>query len=382
MDALSSFYNNTIDVLVASSRRFLELPLIFVVPIAALSFFILAAIVQWIRRRRGATAPVGATFRTTLVLTAILAALFVIDKKFTMVLSELRGLRGLKGMVVESLRRPALAGGREALPPALRRPLLFDAERVQKGLEERYKDVEMVASVDSEAVDHAAISMRCPNEARFHVAVVDLAYPGLEICITPTFGEKILTTDFARSNGCVVAVNGEAGESPAADSGLGQWTGNWVARGQAVLLEDSALRPFMSFDKSNRGRYSKAEIVDRTLTDDKWNTIWGRFDLVVDGVPVLSDRHHVPRTCMGLNKAGDRVVLLVADGRQPGYSLGLNFEELATVMKLFGAENAMSCDQGGSSSMYLTSVGGIVNVPSDQVGERPTYSHFGVRIKK
>ncbi len=66
----------------------------------------------------------------------------------------------------------------------------------------------------------------------------------------------------------------------AMDCDLGEWTGNWIVKNKPVLLEDSDKRPFLSFDQHNHARYFKASIVDTVLSDEKYNTIWGRFDIL------------------------------------------------------------------------------------------------------
>ncbi len=47
-------------------------------------------------------------------------------------------------------------------------------------------------------------------------------------------------------------------------------------------------------------------------------------------------------------------------------------------MTVFGAEKALWCDQGGSTTMVLACLAGVVNMPSDGA-ERPVSTHFGVR---
>jgi hypothetical protein len=42
----------------------------------------------------------------------------------------------------------------------------------------------------------------------------------------------------------------------------------------------------------------------------------------------------------------------------------------------------MLCDEGGSSCMYTSQAGGVINSPCDAGGkERPTYTHFGVALR-
>ena len=79
------------------------------------------------------------------------------------------------------------------------------------------------------------------------------------------------------------------------------------------------------------------------------------------------DRH--PRTAIGSDKKGKTLWLVVVDGRQGGYSEGMNMHELASVMKGLGCWTATNMDGGGSSVMGLLDQDGsmeVVNSPSDR----------------
>jgi exopolysaccharide biosynthesis protein len=80
---------------------------------------------------------------------------------------------------------------------------------------------------------------------------------------------------------------------------------------------------------------------------------------------------------MGIDESGTKLFLLVADGRKPQHSRGLTLKECAALLMPYGCYNAMACDQGGSSCMYVEKFG-IVNRPADG-GERKVYTHFGLR---
>ena len=221
-----------------------------------------------------------------------------------------------------------------------------------------------------------------PKAAAF-LLYADLSHPMLEVCITPKFEEKYLTSTFAKNNDCDVAINGEAGRSMFPGSGLGEWTGNWVANGKPVLMQDSKLRPFLAFDKHNKATYVAAPIVDTLPSPDKYNAIWGRFDILLNGKIMPEKRVRAySRTVMGIDETGTKLFLLVVDGKRPQYSVGLSYTECAKLLKAAGATHAMACDQGGSSCMYLKRYKGIINRPADSDGlERPVYSHFGLRLK-
>ncbi len=60
-----------------------------------------------------------------------------------------------------------------------------------------------------------------------------------------------------------------------------------------------------------------------------------------------------PRTAIGINRNGRYLYLMVVDGRQPFYSDGATFAELAELMKKQGAYFAMALDGGGSSTMVI-----------------------------
>ncbi|WP_181019463.1 phosphodiester glycosidase family protein [Nonomuraea typhae] len=75
-----------------------------------------------------------------------------------------------------------------------------------------------------------------------------------------------------------------------------------------------------------------------------------------------------PRSMIGVDGRG-RLMLVVVDGRQAGYSEGLGIAQTAALMKRLGAHEAMNLDGGGSSVM-VTAPTGIVNRPSDATGQR------------
>jgi hypothetical protein len=71
-----------------------------------------------------------------------------------------------------------------------------------------------------------------------------------------------------------------------------------------------------------------------------------------------------PRTAVGVTADG-RLLLVVVDGRQPGYSVGMTLVELTDLMQSLGAQNAINLDGGGSSAMWVNGL--RVTRPSDGV---------------
>ncbi len=84
----------------------------------------------------------------------------------------------------------------------------------------------------------------------------------------------------------------------------------------------------------------------------------------------FTDRRH-PRTAIGILADG-RVILFVVDGRSPYHSLGMTLFELAMELRSRGAVEALNLDGGGSTAMVIQ--GRVINLPSDETGERPVGS--------
>lgn len=73
------------------------------------------------------------------------------------------------------------------------------------------------------------------------------------------------------------------------------------------------------------------------------------------------DTRREPRTAIG--QIGPlHYVIIVADGRQDGYSIGMTLPELQELFVRYGAHTAMNLDGGGSTELWLC--GEIINRPS------------------
>ncbi len=118
------------------------------------------------------------------------------------------------------------------------------------------------------------------------------------------------------------------------------------------------------FDTQGRVRFGHQQ-------DDKPQEAATGFQLMLSKGKVLAGeggaRH--PRTALGTDQQGKTLWLVVVDGRQRGYSEGMNIHELASLMKTLGCWEATNMDGGGSSIMGLVNKEGqmkIVNSPSDR----------------
>jgi hypothetical protein len=90
-----------------------------------------------------------------------------------------------------------------------------------------------------------------------------------------------------------------------------------------------------------------------------------------------------PRTAVGLDATRQRLLLVVVDGRRPGYSEGVSTRELASLLAEMGAHQALNLDGGGSSILFFRQDGTLrmVNRPA-QSGARPVPVLLVVRQQK
>jgi hypothetical protein len=85
-----------------------------------------------------------------------------------------------------------------------------------------------------------------------------------------------------------------------------------------------------------------------------------------------------PRTAIGFNK--NYFYLVEVDGRQNELSIGMNYVELAALMKTLGCTDAMNLDGGGSSTFWLD--GKVMNSPSDKHDRALANALFIVRKER
>lgn len=248
-----------------------------------------------------------------------------------------------------------------------------------------------------EGVTYRRIVDYFPNAMIAHVVMIDTKTKGIQFLVTPPDSKSETplnartTSQFLDEFGLQIAINGD-GFSPwwsrspadyyphtgdpvtplgfAASNGDDYWQGTELEEGERPTLYISRRNALNFNDRPNR----------------VYSAISGDRMLVLQGNPVpgLDDSERDPRTAIGLNKNGRYVYLVVVDGRQPLYSAGITFADLARFLVDQGAYIAMSLDGGGSSTLVIEDENGeplVLNSPIDNYipgRERPVANHFGV----
>ena len=103
------------------------------------------------------------------------------------------------------------------------------------------------------------------------------------------------------------------------------------------------------------------------------------------------DRQRTARTAVGIDHDGNQLLLVVVDGLQPGYSVGMSIPELARFMIECGADDAINLDGGDSSTMVYAPHGRhgpgssrLLNTPiftGIANREAPVGNHLGFNAK-
>ena len=187
-------------------------------------------------------------------------------------------------------------------------------------------------------------------------------FPGGVTILTPEWGDKTPKVEggvvFTAREGKLVALTKEPAELDLPHEG---WAVLMLAEVAKTLPE---LKPGMKVEITTGISPAIKDVVwalgagPRLLTEGK--------SVAAEDREGFGEAFHMnlhPRTAFGLTAKGDQV-LIVVDGRQPCWSIGINLPNLAKLMKEdLDCLEAVNLDGGGSSALYLD--GKLVNRPSD-----------------
>jgi hypothetical protein len=242
-----------------------------------------------------------------------------------------------------------------------------------------------------------------PRPLRFHHLEIDLGNPRLEVAAVltadpddagPATAVLQPPLDIARRAAAIALVNANPWQGLADPSG--KRPTNWHAEmpveilGLAVSGGHVRSQPLDAHCGFWIDRVGRAHIGNPADLAEVREGVAG-FGRLLDGgqiVPPPGGPIH-PRTALGLDESGRRLVLVVVDGRQPGYSEGMTTGELAAYMKELGCRDAVNLDGGGSSTMMIANESGtpqVMNDPSTKQNgssvPRPIPGALVVRAKK
>ena len=246
-----------------------------------------------------------------------------------------------------------------------------------------------------QGITYTSQERRSPRPIALHVAVIDLRANGISFLVTPgnRKQEKPLkarsTSQFLTEFDLQMAINGDGFTPWYANSPLDYYphsgdpvTPNGLAasKGQ-VYAQGNGRLPVLYLSNKNQAQFNSP-------TGRIYNALSGTHMLVERGKPAsfkdIEQDTAEPRSAIGIDKRGRRLILIVVDGRQPGYSEGMTLAEMAQLMMEFGAYNAMNLDGGGSSTLVMQGQNGGAQVLNSPIHtqipgrERPIGNHLGI----
>ena len=252
-----------------------------------------------------------------------------------------------------------------------------------------------------EGVTYRRVVHVFPRPMVAHVITVDTKEEEISFLVTPpdSKGESPLiartTSQFLDEFDLQVAVNGDGFSpwwsrsiadyyphvgDPIAPLGFTASSGDVYWSGENE--EDVGVEPTLYISRRNALSFNnRPNNVHSAISGDRMLVQKG--EVVSD----LDDSEVEPRTAIGLNRNGRYLYIVVVDGRQPFYSDGATFAELAELLREQGAFVGMSMDGGGSSTLVVAGEDGlprILNTPIDNYipgRERPVGNHLGIYIK-
>ncbi|MCM2325241.1 MAG: phosphodiester glycosidase family protein [Candidatus Woesearchaeota archaeon] len=201
-----------------------------------------------------------------------------------------------------------------------------------------------------------------PRPLVYFVTKVDLTNPNIKFLVTPGSQLGQRTSGFLASyvsSGMKVAINGDE------HLGTSNPKGRAISQGHEYSPKGVENTLFISAD-------NKAAIGE-TAPFTAYNAVSGSHRILSSGAitpriascakpEYCNDLH--PRTSVGVSQDGKTLIIIVVDGRRPGYSEGLTLTELAQYHLYYGSYDALNLDGGGSTTLVMQGKG-ILNSPTD-----------------
>ena len=227
---------------------------------------------------------------------------------------------------------------------------------------------------------------------RYHAVKIDLSSQALELVCFPSEQQlkdspsfhSMRTSTFAKKYNCVVAINATPfGEKDATLDWIAPFTatrrlvGAHIAAG-TLLSSPVANYAALLFTKNYP---LHAKIIDRqteSALDGSDYAFGGFYTILKDShIQHFTVTSYDARTGAGICNDGRTLILLVVEGNDRRKSIGLSFQQCASLFAQLGCTDALEFD-GGSSSELCINGKSVLSTPSFIVQG----NSFGFRLKK
>lgn len=247
-----------------------------------------------------------------------------------------------------------------------------------------------------DGVRYERVSLPGPPPAVIHRVVVDLTRDNVDVVVTPPDAPAAelpvvarTTSAFLEEHGLTLAINGNffgpfADAHPwhdHPDAGAATSPHGWAYADGARYGREMPRRPLIGVDTDGRWRTGLAD-----APIDWAHAVTGLQWIVRDGQPTNANYRPYAMTVLGYNADRTELIVVVIDGKQPGYSEGLRMPDLEPVLIDAGCHDAVQLDGGGSATLVVAGPDGqaiVLNSPCHNHvpgRERPVATHLGLRI--
>lgn len=231
-----------------------------------------------------------------------------------------------------------------------------------------------------------------PRPMVLHFLTVSLDEPSIRFLVTPPEGSDARlplrgkkTSQFLAEQKCQIAINGDF-FSPWHSSSPWDYyphigdpvgvQGDAISEGKRYSnhLTEAKHLTTLWFSKENRVE------IGLNPPPDAWNAIGGHH-LRLDGSEDDTTLH--PRVCAAI-LPNNKLLFLIVDGRQHGYSEGISLTEVAGLFRDRGALAAINLDGGGSTTLVAADFAGRPQILNSTIDnkipgrERPVANHLGI----
>lgn len=249
-----------------------------------------------------------------------------------------------------------------------------------------------------EGVEYIREVVLAPTPAVVHLLKVDLTVPGVGVLVTPpdfpgrTHATKGRTTSqFVNEFGLQAAINGSNYFPFESRDPRTYWPYSYEPKGVlggaasngAPYGKTDRFYPALHISPDNDAtiEYPKGEDDNRG-----WHTATaGVKHFIIDGEPIrMQARTPEATTAVGIDETGTLLFLVVVDGDQSPYSVGIDRLTLSKLLLRYDVHEALGLDGGGSSTMVVADDDGrarLVNRPTQgnvPGFERPVGNHIGI----
>ncbi len=238
-----------------------------------------------------------------------------------------------------------------------------------------------------------------PHPVMLHLVNIDLTEPGIGVFVTPGTqqSDKMETnartaSQFLEEFKLQLAINANF-FYPFEENAPWDYfpkngdrvnnVGQAISNGK-VYSESNSKFPVLCFAANNRARI----IASGACPKGTQQGVAGNKILIQNGKATTIDKYNsqdlknYSRVVAALDKKGEKLWLLLVDGKQRFYSEGLKASEVQEILLNLGVDIALNLDGGGSTTLAIATPAGakVLNAPFQNkipMQERPIANHLG-----